>query len=79
MWLMPRLTKYLSLKREDEPAFWVQFYSEWLERWPKQDILWPDHPVKDELTQGQEKQLCLAEKGRKQVSRLLHSMLVVYY
>ncbi|KAG1892823.1 hypothetical protein F4604DRAFT_1672750 [Suillus subluteus] len=66
-WLMPHLTKFRQVKCDNEPAFWAQFYREWLESWPEQDILWPDHPAEDELPQGQEKELHLAEKARKQV------------
>jgi hypothetical protein len=65
---MPRLTEFQLLSPHKYNMFWIQFYDEWLQRWPEQEVLWPDQTAAQTLTKDDERQLFLAECERKYVS-----------
>ncbi|KAG1816748.1 uncharacterized protein BJ212DRAFT_1480607 [Suillus subaureus] len=41
---------------------------EWLENWPEEDVLWPDHPMEQHaLSEDEKVELCLAKKECKEI------------
>ncbi|KAG2122215.1 hypothetical protein DEU56DRAFT_760398 [Suillus clintonianus] len=61
---MPRLTEFQHLPIPTPKTFNVNLLEGWLQRWPEQDVLWPDQEAEVKLTEDQKKELCLAEKDR---------------
>ncbi|KAG1809163.1 uncharacterized protein BJ212DRAFT_1484671 [Suillus subaureus] len=68
-WLMPHLTKYQVMPCSEEAVYLMLMHREWLENWPEEDVLWPDHPMEQHaLSEDEKAELCLAEKERKEKS-----------